>query len=383
MKDTALARGMLILKEAQLNTLLAQGYIELDAPEPVETVPRDEGISELRSLLAQPASRDTWLAITQLVDAAPEDQLHELIPYVQSHLTRWDDAPRHTRAWTEDQPFYEPCLAPETWRSSMIQALSSPKYQLVRALSFDKLNIKNADMVNVLKLDSLTHLRCLDLGRDNKFAANMWKALLNSPATANLQELRIASALDTHVKGLSGPHNLTKLTHVHLHYCFSKYDLSALQALFNTDWMQQIDTMTLEEFGGRIYNTPDPHNAPKLFDELPKLSRVKRLNIDAKCWIRPLSDMLEANLPYDEIGLLSDLYMPEENEFIGLCQTTPLQSHSLLDLSALHHVPDGWLIKHLPGCPLLSRFSRVHLGHLWTPELTKAIEAHSTLAPPT
>ena len=63
------------------------------------TTPQDamDRFGELRSLLQQPPSPELWLALTSLIEAAPEPQARQLlVPYALDSLRRW---PHELRTW--------------------------------------------------------------------------------------------------------------------------------------------------------------------------------------------------------------------------------------------------------------------------------------------
>jgi hypothetical protein len=393
MREKAQVRGLIILDEEQLRALLEHGFVEVaDAAQP-EEAPRDALISELRPTIGAPSSA-SWDAIIEQVDRCPADQLPELVSYVEAQIARWrfdvqaqwhpnDAATARMHRWRDSQPRGELRCAPMHWITEMLRGEGSAKHSLVRAISLEDLGVKNADVIKLLKLEQLENLRYLDLGHGNKYSPNMWKTLRNAPATKHLEHLRIAEVKDAHLKEMRGEHHLDKLRHVTLHYYFSKYDEGVFEELFKLPWFQQLDTLTLEEFA----NYRD-----RIQDDLLALPHVKHLNIDAELWITPLTALMGWHLPFEEVSWVTDLYMPEEADFIRLCAHPPSKI-ARLDLSQIsihdEHKDDGlrerlsalfsgWLLKHLPGSALMSAVPAIKLGRWWTQELADALAAHNT-----
>ena len=396
MEKTARARGMLILYEAQLRELLASGSIDGPTRDdaPAKQVTRDEGLSELRAALAEPPGRHTWKVITTTLSEIPTEQLHEVLPYVQSHLLRWDELVRPTRRWDKESPFEECCIAPDTWLTRMMHGESDARFQIVRAISLDDLKIKNADMLKLLQVQDLTQLRTLDMGDGNTYAGNVWKLLLSGCIAPQLENLRITSFRDAHAKALNTPHQLKKLRHVRILYSsLSKYDESAVEALFATDWMQQIDTLTLEAF------QPYPDDTRERWHRaIAKLPHLEHLNLDVHGSHFSFShSVITSAIPATALHIIYDpfpLQAEQEHKYAPqLLNAKPTIKRKLLDLSGVEprRYPDASYqelqaacFDQLAGSALLTGFEQVQLGRWWTPKRAEAITRAGTevLAPP-
>lgn len=396
MRDTAIARGLLILDEAQAQQLIQAGELEIADPAPPQETPRDAQIGELRSALAQPPSSSLWDTIIEAVDHCPEPQLEELVTYIEGHLSRWqlepqaqwrptDEASKSMHRWKAAQPRGELRCAPLHWITAMLQGQESAKYKLVRAITLEDLGVKNADVIKLLKLNTLDQLRSLDLGMGNKYSPNLWKTLRAAPSTRKLEHLKIAELKSAHVKELDGAHHLSALRHVTIYYYFSKFDKSALEALTKVSWFEQVETLTLRDAG----NEQDTFEA--LLNELPA---QQRFNIDAELWITPLWQIMSWSLPFEEIGWITDLYMPNEEDFIKLCAIAP-SAAKRLDLSMISINKEqidptlgaslsacfaDWLERHFVGSAMATTISQVKLGRWWTQALSDKLAAHNTIA---
>jgi hypothetical protein len=105
---------------------------------------------ELRSLLLQPASVDTWDALCGHLDLWSNDALEQTaLPYTLDIVTRWPDELERA--------------APSRWVKALLEGQDAPQVALVNALSLLSRELSQPQLTALLTSPRLANLRRLDL----------------------------------------------------------------------------------------------------------------------------------------------------------------------------------------------------------------------------
>ena len=191
-----------------------------------------ESFGELRSLLAQPATRGSWRALCELMDTQPEHYLREaLIPYTERALRTWPTALR---------------VASQSWVLRLCLGRPPATWPLVRALRLAGLSIPGGrDAEALAHHDALASVKHLDIISPNSAAMTLLDTLPHSALSHALDTLhisdwcaspeRLVSALAradlTHLRVLELPH--------------TRLDIHALIFLLEALPMEHLTTLDL------------------------------------------------------------------------------------------------------------------------------------------
>ena len=230
--DTAQQRGLPILREPELVTLLKDGEVEIEHGDaPAEIVPTTELFGELRGTLAEPPSPPVWGALVEHIDQCHPDQLEVLVNYLSEHLGRWTPAEQRC------------CYAPRPWLIQMINGEDSPAYRLLRVLWLEEDDYNATTLARVFQLPSLTGLRYIDLSVRRKPARKAFKTLSAMPWASQVEHLSLGGFDGASVKALESGGRLTGLVSLGL-YPGEYYEVNN-HALFRSEVTAQVKTLTL------------------------------------------------------------------------------------------------------------------------------------------
>ncbi|MBU47469.1 MAG: hypothetical protein CL920_02090 [Deltaproteobacteria bacterium] len=178
--EIAEERGMPIIRESELITLLETGEVEIDFSPPSVDIGEEEldALSaEARALLSQTPGTALWDKLVELIDRCPLETSESLIAYLEGHLAQWS---------RREQLL---CLAPPTWLTHMTQGQDMPALRLVRRLSFDKLQFKSTAIKKALSCPNLKNVRYLDLSVEKKLTKTVFRALANDEKFTSIEHL--------------------------------------------------------------------------------------------------------------------------------------------------------------------------------------------------
>ncbi len=207
----ARARGVPIITEAQLATLLEDGVLEWEeAPAFEATTTFDESVAELRAIFNAAPTSSAWTRCLEIVEGCDPERLEDLITYAQSFITAWDRAemgkwsppdkhPLLTNApkyWASGLPADELRVAPPLWLFDIAQGRAHPKHALARALNLEGVKLNGTLGENVLNNKHLRHLRWLNLGVQNPLPAKFFRAMRTSELMRTVRELWLGGGRD-------------------------------------------------------------------------------------------------------------------------------------------------------------------------------------------
>lgn len=193
--ETASDRGLPVLREPELLTLLEEGEIEIDfAPASIESGEEslDVSIAEARSLLTRPPGRALWDELVGLIDRSTPESQGPLISYLEEHLAQWSR--REQRL----------CLAPRDWATQMTQGQDAPAYRLVRRLDLDRLDFKSTAVKKLLGCANLVDVHHLDLALRKPLTKTVFRALANDEKFAFIEHFALGFFDEDSVKELDG-----------------------------------------------------------------------------------------------------------------------------------------------------------------------------------
>ena len=191
--DTARDRGLPILREAELDRLLADGYVEIDFEPPSVDggdASLDELLGEARGALAKNPGPRTWDALVRVIDQCDADQVGALTDYVFDHLERWPERERLL------------CSAPRDWIATMLRGEDSPAYRLVRRLDLGEVDAKTTAFKKLLGCESLCHVDALDIAVDKKLTKTAFKALAQAEHLSTVRDLTVGYFEDDWARAL-------------------------------------------------------------------------------------------------------------------------------------------------------------------------------------
>jgi hypothetical protein len=180
--ETAKDRGLPVLREAELDKLLADGFVEVDFEAPTTEggdASVDELLGEARGALAKSPGPRTWGEIVRIVDQCDADQVGALTDYVFDHLERWPERERLL------------CAPPTDWIATMMRGEDSPAYRLVRRLDLGEVDAKTTAFKKVLGCESLRHVEALDIAVAKKLTKTAFSALAKAERFATVRDLTV------------------------------------------------------------------------------------------------------------------------------------------------------------------------------------------------
>ncbi len=206
----ALARGVPVITEAQLLTLLEEGFVSWEEADPFESKQSfDESVAQLRAIFSAAPTSSAWTRCLSVIEGCDEERVEELVAYAQHFITRWDkakmdkwrppeahplmaNAPKY---WAKDLPKDELRVAPPRWVFELISGRHHVKHALARALSLDGMKLNGAHGAHVLASPHLRQLRFLNLGMSNSYSLGFFRELRTSELMRTVRELWIGSGL--------------------------------------------------------------------------------------------------------------------------------------------------------------------------------------------
>lgn len=254
--NKALMRGIPVLDETHLLTMLSEGHVNFEPEVAIpSTFDMPRAIAELRSLFDGPPNSDTWTQCLTLIEQCDEARRVELVHYISPFIAQWDalDLPdwtpdsghalmsgAHPTKWLEALPRDELRVVPPLWISEMLCGVQHPKHALGRVINVHHVRTKSWHIVTMLTSPHLTHMHTLVLGMMNSYSKSLFTTLRTHDNMRSLKHLYVdinARRTRAHfLKAMAQPdHALDSLTHVYLraepHYIGSRGpDITELKA---------------------------------------------------------------------------------------------------------------------------------------------------------
>jgi hypothetical protein len=270
----------------------------------------------------------------------------------------------------------------------MLKGAGSPKLRVLRGLGLHGAAAKNADVVKLLTLPSLSRLTTLDLGAN--LSATIWKRLYEAPCASDLHTLALIAIDLDHKKAIQAATDaaLPALRTLRLSTSYYSSINDDLSALYTTPWAARITSLELDsgnEYHGAL--TAYANNAPSM----PALDT---LHLQLTSYYYKLSDQLPANVhPVETLSLgaqlsesdaarmghLFDQAMPGFSR-LDLSRMTLRHEHSLPapEVARIRDLLTDALLRTLPTAPLVQGISTLKLGRWYTPQLADALAPHNT-----
>lgn len=227
--QAARAFGCVILDAEQSLEVLEEGVVARDTTARGATL--DELIGELRGLLAQPASNQTWDAILGVVESCHRDQEQALVDFLEPQLARWHDHHVSQSADGEDhvsgQLFYhmedveygDLRHMPMRWYAEMLGGATSPKYSLPRVIHPGTSCLKSTANTRLFDLKDTRHITALDTDyfeTDLFLKPAYYKALIKSKFAGKVESLRLYDCDASVIELLAGARTFTHLTRLEM-----------------------------------------------------------------------------------------------------------------------------------------------------------------------
>lgn len=249
---------------------------------------------ELRSLMQRPPDEDSWDRLCALIDQWPDERfMREALPYIEAHISRWDDLHR---------------AAPWGWMERLMQAKPLPGLGLVKTLDLRSRRLRQ---------DQIERILCSDW-TDQLTQAYLPYMSLNADTLALLadhgswRKLRILS-LDQNRLGSKGPQPLhgcawPALEELYLEGVFM--GVQGFVAALDAPWQQTLHTLDASNF---IFGA---HGLPLRLD----VSHIKRLYFN---WVRPAPAAWATLIdwPWESLEVLSlegrELSLDELGQFLS------------------------------------------------------------------
>ena len=207
----ARARGVPVITEAQLLSLLEDGFVSWEEEDPFETKQSfDTSVAELRAIFAAAPTSSAWTRCLTVIEGCDEARVEELVAYTQHFITRWDDArmekwrppadhPLMANApkyWAKNLPKDELRVAPPLWVFELISGRHHAKHALARALNLEGMRLNGAHGAHILASPHLHQLRFVNLGTQNSYSLGFFRELRTSELMRPVRELWIGSGMN-------------------------------------------------------------------------------------------------------------------------------------------------------------------------------------------
>jgi hypothetical protein len=206
----AAARGVPILTEAQLKTLLKAGKLTLKEEEATKQT-FDESVAELRGIFGAAPTSPGWTRCLEIVEACDPERLDDLISYVEPFIDGWDALPmprweppkEHALManapirWRRGNPDDELRVAPPAWLYELFQGRYSAKHAIVRALNMEGLMLNGGLGEAMIKSPHLRGIRFIGLGSKTTLPTSFYVALGTSALCEELVELWLSTGHDS------------------------------------------------------------------------------------------------------------------------------------------------------------------------------------------
>lgn len=153
-------KGIPIIGEEDLLTLLRQGYLDYKAEGAIERVVdthREQVVfGEVRSILNMPYAHRHWGHLCVLLAQCEGEALDALVRYVEHEVSRW----------TVDQQLL--CDLPQTWMLQILKGDRSPMFGLVRRIDLSMhiskwQQLSSKEAVKVVQHPDLKHVMSVDM----------------------------------------------------------------------------------------------------------------------------------------------------------------------------------------------------------------------------
>lgn len=232
--DRARALGLPCLDGDQLALLLEHGELDLSA----QGSGRDVGelLEELRGYAYREPSREAWVGLTETLDEFAPADLPLGLDYVRGLVGRWEPGPR----WEEAGGQW--CIAPPQWLTALLAGDQSPKYSLVRAISFSAVGVKTKQAAALFDSDQLPGLRAFDIGYSNStniLGPAFFKAMAQATTLQEVDTLVLRPGKGM-APALSRATSLPALKHLHLR-------TTQAGELIHGPWAAQLETLELQD----------------------------------------------------------------------------------------------------------------------------------------
>ena len=219
----ARARGAYILDEAQASALLKDGFVEVELPQLSPELDLNETIAELRGLFDGPPTSQAWTRCLELVELCDPARQPQLVPYIQSFITRWDA--HAARPWQPDPEHIllshcaeswpkaillddELRQAPPSWLFELCHGKQEAKHELVRALNFTGMGVNLAISKKIFANPYLTHVTSLNFADSPAcHGLKFYQALRTAEIMRTVQTLTLyslSSGFDQGIQNLCG-----------------------------------------------------------------------------------------------------------------------------------------------------------------------------------
>lgn len=268
-RQTAKDRGLPILTEANLKTLLADGEVEIDFTPPGQEEGEanlDDLLGEVRGVLGESPSRMGWLKLVRLLDQCRPEQADEITSYVESHISRWS---------RREQMF---CDSPQQWQVNMANGIESPLYQLVRRLDLNKAKLNTTNVKKMLSLDTLVNVRHMDLAVDKKLTKTLFRALAKDDKFNGVEHLSLGFIEAAFADELDEGGELKSITQLGLYPSdYWRVEEEDYRALFASETMKHVKRLVLHSRHGWGTGTADPL---ALLEDTSLLPSFDHLEID-------------------------------------------------------------------------------------------------------
>ena len=240
--ETANDRGLPIIREADLDALLEQGWVEIDFETPTMeggSSSVDELLGEVRSVIAKPASRRLWRELVGLIDQCDVEQVGPLVDYIEDHLDRWPEELQLHRAPTRD------------WIASMSRGEDSPAYRLIKRLDLGEVDLNSTGFKKILSCKSISNATLLDIAVDKKLTKTAFRALSQSEHFASLEQLTLGYFDEACARELDTGGQLTNLTSIGCYPSdYWRVDDEWYKVLFETDACSRVERLVFYRRNG-------------------------------------------------------------------------------------------------------------------------------------
>lgn len=237
----AQTRGVPILRERELGELLEHGVVEIGFETP--SAPGgdsafDELLGETRSVLALPPTAERWGELVELIDRCEPARLDVLVDYISDHVDSWSARTQLL------------CAPPNSWIVAMARGEDSPAFRLLRRMDLSMSEVNTTGFKKIVALESLEHVRWLDMSSRKALTKTAFRALAKSPMASNLEHLMLGDIDFEQANVLGGVDTLASLRSVG---ALSVYDFAPEHVgfgdFFRSTCAANVERLALRSFG--------------------------------------------------------------------------------------------------------------------------------------
>lgn len=270
----------------QLDALLAgtplDEVLAMNEEEVIEKQDLDEVIANIRHIVAEGPTRETWEKLVEVFDATNEEDLDPLLDYVLPYIEEWPWNRRVSSYWAMHGG--DDLRAPnEAWTEQLFTGKDSKKFRAIRSLQLSSKKLVGKVAVKLFESEHLDNVRSLDIG-NNKIPGTFFKQWAKNGRWPKLALLKLNNnkVNASGMTALAEATHLTELTHVYFHE--SGLDDKSFACFLEASHMKKLVHLDL----GQNALTEESAKALANAKHLTALESLRLYNMQSGGWIEAL-----------------------------------------------------------------------------------------------